>query len=153
MFFFSILSYLLPNSVELQKANLAQEQGAGTSPTNGTTPTASTNAVSGVTTTPPTNVTPTDGTQSAAALASAIPLAQLLAKPGALNALTSLTALGGLTDLLGNLSNLGPPVQTTGVHRAKALTTRARPASNNANALNSNDVNKLRSERSKFNPY
>lgn len=106
----------------------------------------------------PTNVTgganatgppSTDAATSAAALASAIPLAQLLSKPGALNALTSLTALGGLTDLLGGLTNLGPPVQTTGVHRAKAFNARPRPSNNAA----SNDMNKLKSERSKFNPY
>ncbi len=128
---------------------MAQEQ-AGSSPTNGTN-TSSTNA-SSVTTTP--NVTTADGMpQNAAALASAIPLAQLLSKPGALNALTSLTALGGLSDLLGSMSGLGPTVQTTGVHRTKALTQRPRPASNNSNSINSNDMNKLRSERSKFNPY
>jgi poly(rC)-binding protein 3/4 len=97
----------------------------------------------------PTGPSSTDAASSAAALASAIPLAQLLSKPGALNALTSLTALGGLTDLLGGLTNLGPPVQTTGVHRAKAFNARARPATNAA----SNDMNKLKSERSKFNPY
>lgn len=90
-----------------------------------------------------------DAATSAAALASAIPLAQLLSKPGALNALTSLTALGGLTDLLGGLTNLGPPVQTTGVHRAKAFNARPRPSNNAA----SNEMNKLKSERSKFNPY
>lgn len=91
----------------------------------------------------------TDAATSAAALASAIPLAQLLSKPGALNALTSLTALGGLTDLLGGLTNLGPPVQTTGVHRTKVFNARTRPSNNAA----SNDMNKLKSERSKFNPY
>ena len=96
-----------------------------------------------------TGPSPTDAATSAAALASAIPLAQLLSKPGALNALTSLTALGGLTDLLGGLTNLGPPVQTTGVHRAKAFNARPRPSNNATN----NDLNKLKNERTKFNPY
>lgn len=136
---------------------MAQEQttGAVGATSNGTattgtniTPTTPTP----VATTNNNNVSVTDAAQNAAALASAIPLAQLLSKPGALNALTSLTALGGLTDLLGGLSNLGPPVQTTGVHRAKQFTSRQRPTSNNPN-INSNDVNKLKSERSKFNPY
>lgn len=59
------------------------------------------------------------------------PLAQLLAKPGAINALTSITALSGLTDFLGGLAasgcgvggggGVGGPVphqmHTTGVHR------------------------------------
>jgi poly(rC)-binding protein 2/3/4 len=160
LFFFSILSsYIFLNSVELQKANLAQEQttGAVGATSNGTTATTGTNIVTPTTPTPVAtpnnnNVSVTDAAQNAAALASAIPLAQLLSKPGALNALTSLTALGGLTDLLGGLSNLGPPVQTTGVHRAKQFTSRQRPTSNNPN-INSNDVNKLKSERSKFNPY
>lgn len=149
-FFRSFLSYLLLNSVELQKANLAQEQ-SGDTTTNGSNNATSLNAANPSTPPPSaaTNNNVTDAAQSAAALASAIPLAQLLAKPGALNALTSLSALGGLTDLLGNLSSLGPPVQTTGVHRAKTLTSRPRPATNNPNSLDP----KLRSERSKFNPY
>lgn len=134
---------------------MAQEQSTGATvgatTTNGTAPTGPniTPAQTPVATAN-NNVSVTE--QNAAALASAIPLAQLLAKPGALNALTSLTALGGLTDLLGGLSNLAPPVQTTGVHRAKQFTSRQRPATNNPN-INSNDVNKLKSERSKFNPY
>jgi hypothetical protein len=159
-FFRSFLLYIFLNSVELQKANLAQEQSTGAAAVNATAN--GTTGGANIATTPASVATTnssnnaasggTDATQNAAALASAIPLAQLLAKPGALNALTSLTALGGLTDLLGGITNLGPPVQTTGVHRAKQFTSRQRPASNNPN-LNSNDVNKLKSERSKFNPY
>lgn len=156
LFFFRSSLYLLLNSVELQKANLSQEQ-SGAGSTNGSPP-------SSASTTPtPAGTTNTAGSPSAtnnvtdaaaqSALASAIPLAQLLSKPGALNALTSLSALGGLTDLLGNLSSLGPPVQTTGVHRAKTINSRPRPVSSNPNSLNGNDVNKMRSERSKFNPY
>ncbi|KAG5678618.1 hypothetical protein PVAND_008277 [Polypedilum vanderplanki] len=158
----ALAQYLINMSVELQKANLAQEQATGavavSATTNGTTTgganLTTTSATVATTNSNNNNVASagTDSSQNTAALASAIPLAQLLAKPGALNALTSLTALGGLTDLLGGLTNLGPPVQTTGVHRAKQFTTRQRPASNNPN-INSNDVNKLKSERSKFNPY
>lgn len=148
-------SFLLSHSVELQKANLTQEQ-SGNGGTNGTSAASLTNNNSNVNaaTNPPngggntTGPSSTDTATSAAALASAIPLAQLLSKPGALNALTSLTALGGLTDLLGGLTNLGPPVQTTGVHRSKVFNARARPSNNAA----SNDMNKLK-ERSKFNPY
>lgn len=135
---------------------MSQEQ-SGAGSTNGSPPT------SASTTPTPAGAANTAGSQSStannatdaaqSALASAIPLAQLLSKPGALNALTSLSALGGLTDLLGNLSSLGPPVQTTGVHRAKTINSRPRPVSGNHNSLNSNDVNKMRSERSKFNPY
>ncbi|KAL7050764.1 hypothetical protein ACKWTF_004206 [Chironomus riparius] len=153
----ALAQYLINMSVELQKANLAQEQSTGAvGATSNGTATSGTNITpttpTPVATTNNNNVSVTDAAQNAAALASAIPLAQLLSKPGALNALTSLTALGGLTDLLGGLSNLGPPVQTTGVHRAKQFTSRQRPTSNNPN-INSNDVNKLKSERSKFNPY
>lgn len=90
-------------------------------------------------------------------LAAAIPLAQLLSKPGALNALTSLSALGGLTDLLGGLATLtGPPVQTTGAHRAKPLVnTRGsgtRGGSGNTPFDNQSNVKKF-TERNKFNPY
>lgn len=83
-------------SVELQKANL--EGGSGSAAgTAGNAPT---------------------GSGSASPLASAIPLAQLLSKSGALGALSSLSALGGLTDLLsGANASSSPPVQTTGVHR------------------------------------
>ena len=133
---------------------MTQEQ-SGNSATNGTSAASLTNNSNNVNapTNPPANggantTGSTDAATSAAALASAIPLAQLLSKPGALNALTSLTALGGLTDLLGGLTNLGPPVQTTGVHRTKVFNARARPSNNTA----SNDMNKLK-ERSKFNPY
>lgn len=83
-------------------------------------------------------------------MASAIPLAQLLSKPGALNALTSLSALGGLTDLLGGITGTNPPVQTTGVHRAKTYTPRLRSPGGGGPAQSDS---KLKSERSKFAPY
>ncbi|XP_059226945.1 poly(rC)-binding protein 3 isoform X3 [Stomoxys calcitrans] len=85
---------------------------------------------------------------AASSLATAIPLAQLLAKPGALNALTSLTALGSLSDLLGGLATLGgPPVQTTGVNRTKSF---ASSRFRNHNADGSAEPEKA---RNKFNPY
>ncbi|XP_012155483.1 poly(rC)-binding protein 3 isoform X5 [Ceratitis capitata] len=83
-------------------------------------------------------------------LATAIPLAQLLSKPGALNALSSLTALGGLTDLLGGLATLnGPPIQTTGVHRTKSFASTRFRSHNHAGDGNA-DSEKT---RNKFNPY
>lgn len=78
-------------------------------------------------------------------MASAIPLAQLLTKPGALNALQSLTALSGLTDLLGGLASLTAPIQTTGVHRNKHFASRVR-------TTNAANVEK-KTDRNKFNPY
>ena len=92
------LSFLLSFSVELQKANLEAQ--------NPSTPGGSSTG----------NSTNQSSTSGPSPLASAIPLAQLLSKPGALNALTSLSALGGLTDLLGGITGSSPPVQTTGVH-------------------------------------
>lgn len=134
---YQILS-LLSHSVELQKANLQESDGnalngssLGAADLSGTS---SDNAAT--------------ATATASTLASALPLAQLLAKPGALNALTSLSALGGLTDLLGGLANLAPAIQTTGIHRNKSFAPRMRSPNNHSN----NDNNK-RNERSKFNPY
>ncbi|XP_017483463.1 PREDICTED: poly(rC)-binding protein 3-like isoform X5 [Rhagoletis zephyria] len=82
-------------------------------------------------------------------LATAIPLAQLLSKPGALNALSSLTALGGLTDLLGGLATLnGPPIQTTGVHRTKSFVSTRFRSHNHTDGNTDSDKT-----RNKFNPY
>ncbi|XP_029722145.2 poly(rC)-binding protein 3 isoform X6 [Aedes albopictus] len=152
----ALAQYLINMSVELQKANLGDEAGASGPPStasgvNPLLPNTSTSSGSG---------SSGAGSNSAAAsaiasnpLASAIPLAQLLSKPGALNALTSLSALGGLSDLLGGLSSgaagvgLGS-IQTTGVSRPK--TTRMR--SPNSNTSMNGDSNK-KSERNKFNPY
>lgn len=56
------------------------------------------------------------------ALANALPLAQLLAKPGALGALglSGLTALTSLSEILTGAAaqQQATPVQTTGVHRS-----------------------------------
>nr|XP_029722094.1 poly(rC)-binding protein 3-like isoform X6 [Aedes albopictus] len=152
----ALAQYLINMSVELQKANLGDEAGASGPPStasgvNPLLPNTSSSSGSG---------SSGAGSNSAAAsaiasnpLASAIPLAQLLSKPGALNALTSLSALGGLSDLLGGLSSgaagvgLGS-IQTTGVSRPK--TTRMR--SPNSNTSMNGDSNK-KSERNKFNPY
>ncbi|XP_077297953.1 poly(rC)-binding protein mub isoform X2 [Arctopsyche grandis] len=118
----ALAQYLINMSVELQKANLEGGTATGTQ--------GSTNSSNSTTGTSP--------------LASAIPLAQLLAKPGALNALSSLSALGGLTELLA-----ATPVQTTGVHRPHRGPTRTRsPGPTSA----SDQPTKIK-ERTKFNPY
>ncbi|XP_017779731.1 PREDICTED: poly(rC)-binding protein 3 isoform X1 [Nicrophorus vespilloides] len=117
----ALAQYLINMSVELQKANLEAQN----SPNTGTS-----------------------SQSSASPLASAIPLAQLLAKPGALNALTSLSALGGLTELLGAQGG-SPPVQTTGVHRSHKSSYTPRLNSSSGPSESS----KLKSERNKFNPY
>lgn len=128
---------LIPHSVELQKANLQESNNqSSSSPSAGGSNTQSNSTTSLIA-----------SSNSNNSLASAIPLAQLLTKPGALNALTSLSALGGLSDLLGGLaSNIGgPPVQTTGVHRQKNFTPRVR----SPNSMNERG----RNDRNKFNPY
>ncbi|XP_063619346.1 poly(rC)-binding protein 3 isoform X4 [Cydia splendana] len=80
---------------------------------------------------------------SSSPLASAIPLAQLLTKTGALGALNSLSALGGLTDLLAG-SSPQQPVQTTGVHRNhKPFNRRS----------DDETPTKTSKERNKYNPY
>jgi poly(rC)-binding protein 3/4 len=78
---------------------------------------------------------------SSGPLASAIPLAQLLSKTGALGALSSLSALGGLTDLL---AGGAPPVQTTGVHRPHKPFPRRQ---------DDDAPTKTSKERNKYNPY
>lgn len=113
-------------SVELQKANLEAQN----SPSTGGSSQSST---------------------AANPLASAIPLAQLLTKPGALNALTSLSALGGLTELLGAQTTGAPPVQTTGVHRThKSYAPRLRSPGGGGGL---SEGSKIKNERNKFNPY
>lgn len=127
-----LAQYLINMSVELQKANLEGTTAAAASG-NGGTPSGSGNA--GSTTGGPSPV------------ASALPLAQLLTKPGALNALTSLTALSGLTDLLGGLaSSPNAPIQTTGVHRNK-------PFSRMRDGGNNQSEKPAKNERNKFAPY
>ena len=124
----------LPDSVELQKANL---EGSTASPGGGSNSGGGGGGVSGG----------GSGSGGPSPVASALPLAQLLSKPGALNALTSLTALSGLTDLLGGLSG-GPagPVQTTGVHRKPGFAPRLRSPGGPSD-------NKIKNERNKFAPY
>ncbi|XP_055621093.1 poly(rC)-binding protein 3 isoform X4 [Toxorhynchites rutilus septentrionalis] len=155
----ALAQYLINMSVELQKANLGDEGAAsGTAGTSGNPllPSSgsgnSTGANSVVAASSAAAAVANSGIASNP-LASAIPLAQLLSKPGALNALTSLSALGGLSDLLGNLSGGAAgaglaAIQTTGINRPK--TTRMR--SPNSNSSMNGDSNK-KSERNKFNPY
>ncbi|KAL1505954.1 hypothetical protein ABEB36_005397 [Hypothenemus hampei] len=120
----ALAQYLINMSVELQKANLESQGSPNASSSNSTSTSAAT---------------------ATSSLASAIPLAQLLAKPGALNALTSLSALGGLTELLGaQASAATAPVQTTGVHRSHK---------SSSNYGRSSEGSKLKNERNKYNPY
>ncbi|XP_046679747.1 poly(rC)-binding protein 3-like isoform X1 [Homalodisca vitripennis] len=128
----ALAQYLINMSVELQKANLEAQNPSN--PGAGSTATNSNNSSSSSGPNP---------------LASAIPLAQLLSKPGALNALSSLTALGGLTDFLGGIGGNNPPVQTTGVHRSKNYQPRVRSPGGSS----SQNEGKVKSERSKFAPY
>nr|CAD7405793.1 unnamed protein product [Timema cristinae] len=121
-------------NVELQKANLEAQNPANPGGPGSSTPGSSSSGPSSA---------------GASPLASAIPLAQLLSKPGALNALSSLSALGGLTELLGGSHS--SPVQTTGVHRShKTYTPRLRSP---GSGMGPQDNSKLKSERSKFAPY
>ncbi|KAG5891280.1 hypothetical protein JTB14_019650 [Gonioctena quinquepunctata] len=126
----AVAQYLINMSVELQKANLEAQNSPNAGGSSGQSSNTSTTA-------------------AASPLASAIPIAQLLAKPGALNALTSLSALGGLTELLGGQ---GPPsIQTTGVHRPhKSYTPRLRSPGGSGGG---SEGSKGKSERNKFNPY
>ncbi|KAJ2952231.1 hypothetical protein O0L34_g4506 [Tuta absoluta] len=120
----ALAQYLINMSVELQKANLEGSTSGGGGGGGG-------GGGSGG-----------SGSGSPGPLASAIPLAQLLSKSGALGALSSLSALGGLTDLLsgnsGSAGGGGGGVQTTGVHRGK-------------NYRRDDDAPKK--ERNKYNPY
>ncbi|XP_004924034.1 poly(rC)-binding protein 3 isoform X4 [Bombyx mandarina] len=116
----ALAQYLINMSVELQKANL--ESGGGSAGSGGA---GTGGAGAGA------------GSSGAGPLASAIPLAQLLSKSGALGALSSLSALGGLTELLAGT----PPVQTTGVHRSHKRRQDDDPPAKNSK------------ERNKYNPY
>ncbi|XP_049821070.1 poly(rC)-binding protein 3 isoform X2 [Aethina tumida] len=142
----ALAQYLINMSVELQKANLEAQNSPSAGGAGGTG-----GGSSGTQ-----SAAPATGASAASAspLASAIPLAQLLAKPGALNALTSLSALGGLTELLGAAAagqgGAAPPVQTTGVHRTHKGSYAPRLRSPGGGP---SEGSKLKSERNKFNPY
>ncbi|XP_018914946.1 poly(rC)-binding protein 3 isoform X2 [Bemisia tabaci] len=132
----ALAQYLINMSVELQKQNLEAQNPSN--PGGG--------SISSSSSATPASTTPSP-------LAGAIPLAQLLTKPGALNALSSLSALGGLTDLIGELTNHspgnGPPIQITGVHQSKRnYSSRSRSPNQDGGKMR-ND----RNERSKFAPY
>ncbi|KAF4516893.1 hypothetical protein B566_EDAN011238 [Ephemera danica] len=100
----ALAQYLINMSIELQKANL-EAQKTPAPPGGGSTQSASSASNTSATT-----------TSSSPLASAAIPLAQLLAKPGALGALGGLSALGPLSELLA--PGASQPVQTTGVHRA-----------------------------------
>ncbi|XP_017072318.1 poly(rC)-binding protein 3 isoform X10 [Drosophila eugracilis] len=139
--------------------------GAGAAgPTNGTTPAANGSGTNGSISA--TGYTSANGSQTtngsvgvntAAAAALSSPLAsalQLLTKPGALSALSNLSALDLLNlTTLGNNNGVGgtpggPPVQTTGVNRAKGhyATSRFRQHQTETGG-------EAEKPRNKFNPY
>ncbi|XP_026682038.1 far upstream element-binding protein 2-like [Diaphorina citri] len=119
----ALAQYLINMSVELLRANL---NGEGGGESNMDDFSSDNNLPSSA---------PLAGLNASNPLAAALPqLAQILTKPGALNALTSLSALGGLSDLLGGGSSGGGSgnsggfggvpqgpnyanIQTTGVQR------------------------------------
>ncbi|KAL5291275.1 PCBP3 family protein [Megaselia abdita] len=90
----ALAQYLINMSVELQKANLQEASSSTSSNGNPTSPTTS-----------PVNNSSSPTSSPNSAIASAIPIAQLLSKPGALNALggLNLNTLGSLTDLISSL--------------------------------------------------
>ncbi|XP_037094670.1 poly(rC)-binding protein 3-like isoform X2 [Pollicipes pollicipes] len=117
----SLAQYLINTSVEMHKANLEGSQAEEESSSSGA------------------------GGSGGALNPSAIPLANLLKNPGALNALSALTninlsSLGGLQELLGGSG----AVQTTGVHK-KTYTPRMQRAPGGSSPP--------RDKRNKFQPY
>ncbi|XP_065337405.1 poly(rC)-binding protein 3 isoform X1 [Cloeon dipterum] len=105
----ALAQYLINMSIELQKANLEAQKNPNPSGGGG-----------GGAAGPQSSSSGSSNTTTSTPLANAaIPLAQLLTKPGALGALgglASLSALGGLSELLA--PGTSQPVQTTGVHRS-----------------------------------
>ena len=98
---------------------------------------------------------------ASSALANALPLAQLLAKPGALSALglSGLTALTSLSEILTGAaaaSNQVSAVQTTGVHRSGARSgpvgyePKVRSSTGSSSPPSQGSAKK---ERNKFAPY
>lgn len=136
-------------SIELQKANLEAQKNPNPSGGGG----------GGGAAGPQSSSSGSSNTTTSTPLANAaIPLAQLLTKPGALGALgglASLSALGGLSELLAP-GAATQPVQTTGVHRShKSYQPKVRaPASGGASSGGGVASSKiLKPERSKFAPY
>ena len=96
---------------------------------------------------------------ASSALANALPLAQLLAKPGALSALglSGLTALTSLSDLLTGASaqQQASPIQTTGVHRSGRHSGggAAYEGKVRSSAGSSSPPTGVKKDRNKFAPY
>ena len=101
---------------------------------------------------------------ASSALANALPLAQLLAKPGALSALglSGLTALTSLSEILTGAAGAGaqsPAVQTTGVHRSGGRSGGGgggggyEPKVRSSTGSSSPPSSSVKKERNKFAPY
>ena len=93
---------------------------------------------------------------ASSALANALPLAQLLAKPGALSALglSGLTALTSLSEILTGVAaqQQASVVQTTGVHRsgrARGYEPKVRSSTGSSLPLSGT----IKKDRNKFAPY
>lgn len=129
-----INQWLLTDSVELHKANMESRTTGGEQ--------------SGQTT--------VAATAASSALANALPLAQLLAKPGALSALglSGLTALTSLSDLLTGTSTQqqASPIQTTGVHRS-GRHSGGYEGKVRSSAGSSSPPTGVKKDRNKFAPY
>jgi len=130
----ALAQYLINTSVELHKANMESRTTGGEQ--------------SGQTT--------VAATAASSALANALPLAQLLAKPGALSALglSGLTALTSLSDLLTGTSTQqqASPIQTTGVHRS-GRHSGGYEGKVRSSAGSSSPPTGVKKDRNKFAPY
>ena len=94
---------------------------------------------------------------ASSALANALPLAQLLSKPGALSALgiSGLTALTSLSEILTGAAgaNQSSAVQTTGVHRSNRPAIGYEPKVRSSAGSSSPTSAGVKKERNKFAPY
>ncbi|XP_039290009.1 poly(rC)-binding protein 3 isoform X2 [Nilaparvata lugens] len=133
----ALAQYLINMSVELQKANLEGQNADGGAGGGSDQEGGSGGGGSG------------GGGNS---LNSTIPIAQLLAKHGALSTLASALG-GGLTDLLGGISNHSPPIQTTGVHRSRSFGQRMRSPGGGGGPSRSPATDSKFSKDRKFQPY
>lgn len=94
---------------------------------------------------------------ASSALANALPLAQLLAKPGALSALglSGLTALTSLSEILSGAAaqqQAASAVQTTGVHRSNR-SGGYEPKVRSSTGSSSPPSGNMKKDRNKFAPY
>ncbi|KAI9554552.1 poly(rC)-binding protein 3 isoform X2 [Daphnia magna] len=134
----ALAQYLINTSVELHKANMeSRSQGGAGDATNQS-------AVAAV--------------AASSALANALPLAQLLSKPGALSALglSGLTALTSLSEILTGAAAQQQAqqsaVQTTGVHRS-GRSGGYEPKVRSSTGSSSPPSGNIKKDRNKFAPY